>query len=214
MNIYEKLQRARVDLQSKGIKKSGKNTFAKYEYYELADFMPAVNSIFSELKLFSQVSFTKESAVLRVIDSEKPEQIIEFTSPWVEATVKGAQPIQNLGACETYQRRYLYMMALEITESDAMDAQEPQQPTKNEYKKAESPKRDMKKDALSKAWDSAKKAGMKSGEVALVIDWKFGQGKTSENITVGQACELANNVVDWWKQLTAEEDSKLMEDVK
>ena len=46
MNIYEKLQKARVDLQSKGIKKSGKNTFAKYDYYELADFMPAVNSIF------------------------------------------------------------------------------------------------------------------------------------------------------------------------
>ena len=212
MNVYEKLQKARVDLQGKKIKKSGKNTFAKYDYYELADFMPAVNSIFSDLKLFSKVNFVGTAATLTIIDTEKPEQTIEFSSPWVEATVKGAQPIQNLGACETYQRRYLYMMALEITESDAMDSAEPvkaSQPTKEVP-----PKHDTKKDVLSRAWRNAKVAEMKPEQVALVIEWKFGQGATSESITEDQARSLETNVVRWWKQLTAEEDKKLEESLQ
>ena len=39
-----------------------------------------------------------------------------------DATLKGAHPIQNLGAVETYQRRYLYMTAFEIVEADVLDA--------------------------------------------------------------------------------------------
>ena len=39
-----------------------------------------------------------------------------------ELTLKGAHPIQNLGAIETYKRRYLYLTAYEIVESDYLDA--------------------------------------------------------------------------------------------
>jgi hypothetical protein len=39
-----------------------------------------------------------------------------------EANLKGTHPIQNLGAVETYQRRYLWMTAMEIVEHDALDA--------------------------------------------------------------------------------------------
>ena len=42
-----------------------------------------------------------------------------------DANLKGTHPIQNLGAVETYQRRYLYMAALEIVEHDAIDASKP-----------------------------------------------------------------------------------------
>ena len=38
MNIYEKLQKCRVDLQQMNIKKSGKNKFSGYMYFELGDF--------------------------------------------------------------------------------------------------------------------------------------------------------------------------------
>ena len=36
--------------------------------------------------------------------------------------MKGAHAIQNLGAVETYQRRYLYLAAFEIVENDGLDA--------------------------------------------------------------------------------------------
>jgi len=101
--VYQKLQTARIKLQSMTLKKSGHNKFAGYQYFELGDFLPTINEIFHELGLCSVVSFT-------------------FSSPMAEAQLKGCHPIQNLGAVETYQRRYLYVTALEIVEHDALDA--------------------------------------------------------------------------------------------
>ena len=121
-NVYQKLQEARVKLQQKDIKKSGENKYAGYKYYELSDFMQPINEILNELGLFSQVTFTREQATLSIVNTEKPEEFVCFTSPMAEASLKGCHEIQNLGAVETYQRRYLYMMAFEITEADPLDA--------------------------------------------------------------------------------------------
>ena len=121
MNVYEKLQTARVRLQEAKLKKSGKNTFAKYEYYELGDFMPEINRVFAELKLMGQVSFNNDAAYLKIIDTDKPDEYIVFESPMSEANLKGCHPVQNLGAVQTYLRRYLYTTALEIVEADALD---------------------------------------------------------------------------------------------
>jgi hypothetical protein len=38
------------------------------------------------------------------------------------AALKGCHEVQNIGAVETYQRRYLWVAALEIVEHDALDA--------------------------------------------------------------------------------------------
>lgn len=122
MNVYQKLQACRVALQSAKIKQSGKNKHAGYTYYELSDFLPTVNKLFADHKLFSHVTFNTEVATLTVLNAEKPEEQVVFTSPMAEAALKGVQPIQNLGAVQTYQRRYLYLMALEISEGDALDA--------------------------------------------------------------------------------------------
>lgn len=121
MNIYEKLQCMRVDLQSMNLKKSGNNKFAGYSYYELGDFLPHINNLMMKYKVTSLVSFG-ERATLTLVNAEKPEETITFESPMESAQLKGAHPIQNLGAVETYSRRYLYMTAFEIVESDALDA--------------------------------------------------------------------------------------------
>jgi hypothetical protein len=121
MNVYAKLQKARVMLAEMELKKSGQNTYAGYDYYELGDFLPPINKLFDELQLFGLVSFSAEIASLTIINTEKPEETIVFTSPMAEANLKGCHPIQNMGAVETYQRRYLYTTALEIVEQDALD---------------------------------------------------------------------------------------------
>ena len=122
MNLFQKLQEARVRLQDLNVTKSGENSFAKYKYYELSDILPPINNINKDLGLCTHVTFDAEMAYLNVYDSENPEQVITFTSPMAKATLKGAHDIQNLGAMETYQRRYLYVSAYEIVESDAVDA--------------------------------------------------------------------------------------------
>ena len=121
MNIYEKLSKARIILQSKNIKKSGLNSYSNYTYFELQDFLPEINRIFDELKICSFVSFDLEIATLTIVNCEKLEEKILITSPMKDAQLKGCHEIQNLGAVETYQRRYLYMTALEIVESDILD---------------------------------------------------------------------------------------------
>ena len=119
--VYAKLQKARIKLQSAAIKKSGHNKFAGYQYFELGDFLPTINEIFNELGLCSVISFDKELATLRIIDTDNGGSIT-FTSPMADTNLKGCHPIQNLGAVETYSRRYLYVTALEIVEHDALDA--------------------------------------------------------------------------------------------
>jgi hypothetical protein len=72
--------------------------------------------------LTSSICFMADIAVLRIIDGEKPEDSIEFTSPMATAQLKGCHDIQNLGAVQTYLRRYLWTNAMEIVEHDTLDA--------------------------------------------------------------------------------------------
>ncbi len=122
-NVYQKLQQARVDLQALPIKKSGYNSFSKYNYFELGDFLPSLNNINNKLGLTCQFTNSDSSYNLLVINSDNPEERILFSSRHVEAGIKGAQAIQNLGGEITYQRRYLYTLAFEVVEGDAIDAQ-------------------------------------------------------------------------------------------
>jgi ERF superfamily len=118
MNIYKKLQTCRTALQKTAIKKSGINRFAGYTYYELGDFLPTIQSLFDDNGLCGVVSFSKELATLTIYDSDDSSLPLIFTSPMAEANLKGCHPIQNLGAVETYQRRYLWITAMEISETD------------------------------------------------------------------------------------------------
>jgi len=122
MTIYEKLNEARVQFQSRKIKMSGKNKFAGYEYYELSDILPAINQIAKEIGFTCIVTFNNETAKMAIVDTAKPEDKIFFTSPMSSAELKGCHSVQNLGAVETYLRRYLYQTAFEIVESDGLNA--------------------------------------------------------------------------------------------
>jgi hypothetical protein len=125
MSVYTKLMNARLALQSAELKKSGNNKFAGYSYFELADFLPTVQGIFLEQGLCGVVSFGKEEANLTIIDIDNPADRIVIGSPMADAQLKGCHPIQNLGAVQTYLRRYLWVTAMEIVEHDALDSSEP-----------------------------------------------------------------------------------------
>jgi len=120
MNVYQKLQKCRVDLKKLPIKESGNNKFAGYTYMELGDFLPHIVDLCETNGLCSLVSFG-ETATLTIINSDMPEERIVFSSPMSTAELKGCHPIQNLGAVETYLRRYLYVAAFDIVEHDALD---------------------------------------------------------------------------------------------
>ena len=121
MSVHKKLMQARIALQGRKMNKSGLNKFAGYSYFELGDFLPAVMEIFNEQGLCGVISFGTEVATLTITDVEGGGEIA-ITSPMAEAQLKGCHPVQNLGATETYLRRYLWVTAMEIVEHDALDA--------------------------------------------------------------------------------------------
>jgi len=121
MSVYKKLIVARAKLRAKVLKKSGHNKFAGYNYFELGDFLHPIMEIFDDVGLIGIVSFTKEQAELRIVDTEIGGEIV-ITSPFGSAALKGCHEVQNIGAVETYQRRYLWVTAMEIVEHDALDS--------------------------------------------------------------------------------------------
>ena len=124
MSVHKKLMQARIQLQGTKLTKSGKNKFANYSYFELGDFLPTIQDIFNQIGLCGFVSFGKDLATLTITDVDGGGEIT-ITSPMAEANLKGTHPIQNLGAVETYNRRYLWMAAMEIVEHDILDASKP-----------------------------------------------------------------------------------------
>ena len=172
MNIYEKLQAMRCDLQGAELKKSGYNKFAGYNYFDLSDFLPTINALMLSYKVCSAISYGVETATLVLTDAEKPGNTITFTSPMSSASLKGCHEVQNLGAVQTYLRRYLYTTAFEIVEHDALDSTQgkpveaAQKPTQAVQKAAEAALEATQQDEPAKQSMARVTALYKAAEVA------------------------------------------------
>ena len=120
MNVFEKLNEARLRFQNAGVSKSGHNKFAGYTYYELSDILPVINKLANELKFCCIINYKQDLATLDFCDIEKDEKIT-FSCPMCTTTVKGATEVQCEGAVITYLKRYLYQNCFEIVEADMLD---------------------------------------------------------------------------------------------
>jgi DNA polymerase elongation subunit (family B) len=146
LNVYQKLIKAREMFLSSDVQKTGKNMHLSFKYFELDDIVPTATRIFNEIGLISVVNFTDHTAVLTIIDTDKPEDNIDFASPFNQISPiiskegrAATNEMQALGSSITYMRRYLYMMALDICESDGIEAnigKDNTQATTNNVKKA------------------------------------------------------------------------------
>lgn len=141
-NLNESIIKIRVDLQNTKLKKSGKNKFAGFDYFELSDFLPKLN----ELMLDEGINdlFTIKDGIAKLIlikGEEKQEYEIPFERFETPLTYKkdksgnylkdkngeyiqvpSMQDIQYLGALNTYYKRYLYLNAFGITDGEVIDS--------------------------------------------------------------------------------------------
>ena len=128
-NVYQKLLEARVLFMDEDVKKSGKNMKMSYKYFELQDIVPVATPIFQKVGLLPVVTFSDTEATMTIFNVDCPSDYVNFTSPMREidpivSSKTGGEvvnAIQRLGSVETYQRRYLYMIALDIVESDSIE---------------------------------------------------------------------------------------------
>ena len=129
-NVYQKLLKARVEFLKADIKKSGVNRIQEYKYFELKDIIPIATDIFQKVGLIPLVTFGTEIATMTIVNVDDPDDLIQFTSPMREMEAKISKKtggritnsMQDLGAEQTYQRRYLYNVALDIVEQDTIDS--------------------------------------------------------------------------------------------
>lgn len=127
-NVYTKLLAARVHFLESEVTKSGKNMQLAFKYFELDDIVPVATKIFDAFGLISLVSFEDEKAIMRILNTDNPDESVSFTAPFkpLEPIVsntgkKATNEMQALGSSITYMRRYLYMIALDICEPDEID---------------------------------------------------------------------------------------------
>lgn len=133
-SLNESIISIRVKLQNAKLKKTGKNKFAGFDYFELADFLPKLNELMLEEKLNDRFYIKDNYATLEL---QKGEEINTYTMPFVlfdtpvnkkynkdldeYIDVKSMQDIQYLGALNTYYKRYLYLNAFGITDGEIID---------------------------------------------------------------------------------------------
>jgi len=129
LNVYQKLIGAREQFLNSDVQKTGKNMHLSFKYFELDDIVPTATRIFSNMGIIGIVNFTADTATMNIVNTENPEEMISFVAPFnqIEPIVsntgaKATNEMQALGSSITYMRRYLYMMALDICESDSIDA--------------------------------------------------------------------------------------------
>lgn len=127
-NIYLNLAKARIEVQKQCTKKSGRNKFAGFDYFELKDFLTTATNelakvglvaLFNIKQTVNEQGIAIEQPTLTITDGTNS---IDFVSPSADVNVKGANDIQNLGSKHTYLKRYLYLNALELSEADGVDA--------------------------------------------------------------------------------------------
>lgn len=137
----------RVKLQNAKLKKTGNNSFAGFDYFELSDFLPKLNELMLEEgvnDLFTIETDLNETMVAKLTlikgeetqDYRMPFKIFDTPLTFKKdkkgeymkdnegnyIQVPSMQDIQYLGALNTYYKRYLYLNAFGITDGDIIDA--------------------------------------------------------------------------------------------
>ena len=158
--LNESIISIRVKLQNSKLKKSGKNTFAGFDYFELADFLPKLNELMLEegindvFTIETDINETSVAKLTLLKGEEKQEYKMPFKIFDTPLTFKkdkkgeymkdsegnyiqvpSMQDIQYLGALNTYYKRYLYLNAFGITDGDVIDALDNEDLNKKKEKK-------------------------------------------------------------------------------
>lgn len=151
LNVYGKLAIARELFLEAGVKKTGINRYAEFKYFTLEDIIPVKQKIFNDIGLMDCISFEENKAVLTLTNIDVKSEQITFTSQLDIDDSMIKNPIQKVGAIQTYVRRYLYLLMLDIVESDVVDAisNKTDKPNKNNKPVSEKERQDVKKELIN-----------------------------------------------------------------
>lgn len=212
MNVWAKLLAARAEFYTVGAKKTGKNLHAEFKYFELEDIVPVAEPIFKKYGLLLMTRFSQDTATGLVINTDNVEEVIIFTIPLIfisEPAKFRMNEVQGVGAAVTYYRRYLYMLILDLVESDGFDSQDGSKNLTEEAPKkpATAEERKAAKKELTSEPKPASAAGIK--ELKALLKKLLACDPDQEEFVQSVAIKTDN-----FKKLTETKLSSLIEGVK
>lgn len=117
-----KIQKAIEIIKGKNLKKQGKNTFSKYDYYTPEQVSELVIGATHEVKLLTKFDLIRNdlgiTGRLSIFDIESTEQPIVYEMASAIPDIKATNISQQLGGAMTYTKRYLLMNAFDIADNN------------------------------------------------------------------------------------------------
>jgi hypothetical protein len=122
MKTLSKIQKAIELIKGKNLKKQGKNTFSKYDYYTPEQVAELVTWATHEVKLLTKFDLIRNdlgiSGRLSVFDIESDESPVIYEMASAIPDIKATNISQQLGGAMTYTKRYLLMNAFDIVDNN------------------------------------------------------------------------------------------------
>jgi len=215
--FIQRIAEFKAEFHSLEIKMTGENTFSRFFYFQLKDFVDDATILLAKHGLYFKTNFPKigpeetDRICVGVCHDAFSDKEESFELPVVKAFIKGANEIQALGATITYMRRYIWMVFLDLVESDAVD-QNPKGDSEPEGEKKPNRRRAAKKtqdktepvpvkEKLPEEpslTDNYRKHFMKElektenvlGAIATIEDTKSGWGKKVDTLSVTEMKEI------------------------
>lgn len=124
LNLFQKIIEITNEIK---IKKSGKNTHAKFSYFTPEDVYNAINPLLKKYGLFIKFDLIKSkeqdlynsTAEVFDLNSEREDKSLVYKFDIPQTQVHGASAGQNAGATLTYAKRYMLMNIFNIADNES-----------------------------------------------------------------------------------------------
>ena len=126
MKIKQKMNLIRKEILLNGVERKGEGE--DYTFIRLEEILPSIIKLEADQDLFSHITTTVEfkegkyirKAILTISDLEQSEESLKWEMELIPSN-QMRDPMQAMDSAQTYARRYLYMLAYNIVESDPID---------------------------------------------------------------------------------------------
>ena len=189
--ILLKLREAREIIKTSDLKKTGRNTFSKYDYYTPEQVEALVDKACKETDTIVLCNLEADEfglyQTLDFINLEDETQKLSFKMRTKHGSIKATNETQQMGGTDTYSERYLKMKVFQIKDNNLdCDSQDNTKPAKpNEFTES------LDKDLLQEIVNLSKKINPEITKDKLK-DWVI--KKTSEVFLPKNYNEIINKL--------------------
>lgn len=134
LKLLIKLDKCKQVLWAMNLKKTGRNSFHHYSYYELEDITVPIHSVLRQQGLISNFKVSEDGSGLNlnIYDTETGYKDVTYC-PFSEKEKAGMKGVQEL---QTYAKRTLFLLVFELQEPNVIEIENgSQKKEKNKKKK-------------------------------------------------------------------------------